>query len=85
MKRAGDFAQALMDLGATICTPRSPNCQICPWADHCEGKALGIAESLPRKAPKAKSPPGSALPFGSSATTATFFCAKDRRRFCSVA
>ena len=55
-KRAGDFAQALMDLGATICTPRSPNCLICPWTDHCEGRALGIAESLPRKAPKAKVP-----------------------------
>ena len=56
MKRAGDFAQALMDLGATICTPRTPNCKICPWADHCEGRTLGIAESLPRKAPKAKIP-----------------------------
>lgn len=55
-KRAGDFAQALMDLGATICTPRTPNCKICPWTDHCEGRALGIAESLPRKAPKAKIP-----------------------------
>lgn len=55
-KRAGDFAQALMDLGATICTPRTPNCKICPWTDHCEGRALGIAESLPQKAPKAKIP-----------------------------
>ena len=56
MKRAGDFAQALMDLGATICTPRTPNCKICPCTDHCEGRALGIAESLPRKAPKVKIP-----------------------------
>ena len=55
-KRAGDFAQALMDLGATICTPRTANCGICPWTDDCEGRALGIAESLPRKAPKAKIP-----------------------------
>ncbi len=54
--RAGDFAQALMDLGATICTPRSPNCKICPWTDHCAGRALGVAESLPRKAPKKKIP-----------------------------
>jgi A/G-specific adenine glycosylase len=53
-KRAGDFAQALMDLGATICTPRIANCGICPWTDHCQGHALGIAESLPRKAPKTK-------------------------------
>jgi A/G-specific adenine glycosylase len=55
-KRAGDFAQALMDLGATICTPRSANCVICPWTDYCEGRKLGIAESLPRKLPKAKIP-----------------------------
>ncbi len=55
-KRAGDFAQALMDLGATICTPRTANCGICPWTDECEGRALGIAESLPRKLPKAKIP-----------------------------
>lgn len=51
-KRAGDFVQALMDLGATICTPKSPNCLICPWADQCRGRALGIAETLPRKSPK---------------------------------
>ena len=55
-KRAGDFAQALMDLGATICTPRTANCGICPWTDHCEGSTRGIAESLPLKAPKAKVP-----------------------------
>jgi A/G-specific adenine glycosylase len=55
-KRAGDFAQALMDLGATICTPRSANCLICPWTDYCEGRKLGIAESLPRKLPKAAIP-----------------------------
>ena len=55
-KRAGDFAQALMDLGATICTPRSANCLICPWTDYCKGRKLGIAESLPRKLPKAKIP-----------------------------
>jgi A/G-specific adenine glycosylase len=50
--RAGDFAQALMDLGATICTPRSPNCLICPWTDECAARTLGIAETLPRKTPK---------------------------------
>jgi A/G-specific adenine glycosylase len=55
-KRAGDFAQALMDLGATICTPRTANCRICPWTDDCQGRALGTAENLPRKAPKAKIP-----------------------------
>jgi A/G-specific adenine glycosylase len=51
-KRAGDFVQALMDLGATICTPKSPNCLICPWTAHCQGRALGIADTLPRKSPK---------------------------------
>ena len=55
-KRAGDFAQALMDLGATICTPRTANCQICPWTDNCEGRGRSIAESLPRKLPKVKIP-----------------------------
>ncbi len=48
--RPGDFAQALMDLGATVCTPRSPNCLICPWRDDCQGR--DIAVSLPVKAPK---------------------------------
>jgi A/G-specific adenine glycosylase len=55
-KRAGDFAQALMDLGATICMPRTANCQICPWTDDCRARKHGIAESLPRKMPKEKVP-----------------------------
>ena len=50
--RAGDFAQAIMDLGATICTPKSPNCLICPWTEHCLGWREGIAGSLPRRAAK---------------------------------
>ena len=54
--RPGDFAQALMDLGATVCTPRKPQCLICPWTDDCEGRRLGIAESLPRKAEKKERP-----------------------------
>ena len=55
-QRSGDFAQAVMDLGATICAPRKANCLICPWADGCEGRTLGIAETLPRKAPKKAKP-----------------------------
>ncbi len=55
-ERAGDFAQALMDLGATICTPRNPRCLVCPWNDLCRGRAQGIAETLPRKLPKAARP-----------------------------
>ena len=50
--RAGDFAQALMDLGATICTPKKPACGICPWMEACAARARGDAETFPRKAPK---------------------------------
>ncbi|MFN4142177.1 A/G-specific adenine glycosylase [Aestuariivirga sp.] len=55
-RRAGDFAQALMDLGATICTPRSPNCPICPWSEECRGRIAGLAPSLPRKKAKRRVP-----------------------------
>ncbi|MCP5082863.1 MAG: A/G-specific adenine glycosylase [Alphaproteobacteria bacterium] len=55
-QRAGDFAQALMDLGATICAPRKANCLICPWSQGCQGRILGLAETLPRKAPKKAKP-----------------------------
>ena len=48
----GDHAQAMMDLGATICTPRSPACGICPLMAFCQARALGLAAALPRKAPK---------------------------------
>lgn len=51
--RPGDFAQALFDLGATICTPRNPSCAICPWREGCRAAALGIAATLPHKSPKA--------------------------------
>ncbi len=55
-RRAGDFAQAMMDLGATICTPRNPACAICPWNGGCAARRLGIAADLPRKAEKAERP-----------------------------
>lgn len=51
-RRAGDFAQALMDLGATICTPKRPACALCPWADACAAHARGDQEAFPRKPPK---------------------------------
>ncbi len=54
--RYGDYAQALMDLGATVCTPRNPKCDLCPWAVTCIGRRLGVAEALPRKMPKAAKP-----------------------------
>jgi A/G-specific adenine glycosylase len=50
--RAGDFAQGLMDLGATICTPNKPACALCPFNDACQGYARGDAETFPRKAEK---------------------------------
>ena len=50
--RPGDFAQALMDLGATICTPRRPACALCPWMEPCRARAAGLQETLPRKMPK---------------------------------
>ena len=55
-KRAGDFAQALMDLGATICTPRNPDCGHCPWHSPCAARKLGIAEQLPRRTKKRPRP-----------------------------
>jgi A/G-specific adenine glycosylase len=55
-KRPGDFAQAMMDLGATICTPKNPACSLCPWNEACEARALGIQESFPRKAAKGERP-----------------------------
>jgi A/G-specific adenine glycosylase len=51
-ERAGDFAQALMDLGATICTPKKPACALCPWNGACVARARGEAELFPRRAAK---------------------------------
>ena len=51
-RRAGDFAQALMDLGATICSPKRPACALCPWNESCVALALGLQETFPRKPPK---------------------------------
>jgi A/G-specific adenine glycosylase len=54
--RAGDFAQALMDLGSAICTPKRPACGNCPWSDECLARKRGIQETLPVKAPKVARP-----------------------------
>jgi A/G-specific adenine glycosylase len=51
-KSRGDWNQAMMELGATLCTPKSPRCLLCPVAQYCEGRKLGIAESLPEKRKK---------------------------------
>ena len=55
-KRPGDFAQAMMDLGATVCLPKRPRCLACPLTDHCAARAAGLAEELPRRAAKAPRP-----------------------------
>ncbi|PPD25725.1 MAG: A/G-specific adenine glycosylase [Hyphomicrobium sp.] len=55
-RRPGDFAQAMMDLGATICTPRRPSCLMCPLQDDCHAHARGIEAALPAKAAKAERP-----------------------------
>jgi len=54
--RPGDHAQAVMDLGATICTPRRPACGLCPLREPCAARAAGHAETLPRKAAKPQKP-----------------------------
>ncbi len=54
--RAGDFAQAMMDLGATICTPRNPRCLTCPLSAGCSAHAEGMAEAYPVKAAKKPKP-----------------------------
>lgn len=54
--RAGDFAQAMMDLGSQICTARAPKCLLCPLAAVCQGKAAGDPERLPRKPAKKAKP-----------------------------
>ncbi len=55
-ERPGDYAQAVMDLGATICTPKSPDCGACPWQGTCAARAAGNPADLPRRSPKAARP-----------------------------
>ncbi len=54
--RPGDYAQAVMDLGATLCTPRKPACVICPWQGPCLARARGVQIERPVKAPKRAAP-----------------------------
>lgn len=51
-ERPGDFNQALMELGATVCTPKTPKCETCPWAEPCLARTAGDALSFPKKSPK---------------------------------
>ncbi len=61
--RAGDYAQAMMDLGATVCTPRSPRCVICPLMEGCKARKLNIAGQLPHRLPKSEKPTRRGLAF----------------------
>lgn len=54
--RAGDFAQAMMDLGATVCLPRRPRCLVCPLSGDCAARRAGVEADLPAKAPKREKP-----------------------------
>ncbi|MBO6608670.1 A/G-specific adenine glycosylase [Altererythrobacter sp.] len=56
VQSSGDFAQAMMDLGSSICTSRDPKCLLCPAADMCQAKASGDPAKLPIKAPKKAKP-----------------------------
>ncbi|MGH6851422.1 MAG: NUDIX domain-containing protein, partial [Methylocella sp.] len=56
IERPGDFAQAVMDLGATICAPKRPACGICPLLKFCRGHASGSPENLPRRVPRRERP-----------------------------
>jgi A/G-specific adenine glycosylase len=55
-ERAGDFAQALMDLGATTCMPRRPRCVLCPWRTCCAAAASGLMEDFPARAERPERP-----------------------------
>src|SRR5262249_49814961 len=57
-RRAGDFNQALMDLGAMVCTPRQPSCLLCPVAALCRARRLGLQDAIPQMTPK---PPPAAV------------------------
>lgn len=61
--RAGDFAQAMMDLGATVCLPRTPKCLLCPLEAICTARKAGIEGELPRRQPKAAKPTRRAVAF----------------------
>ncbi len=61
--RSGDFAQAMMDLGATVCTPKRPSCLMCPLKTQCNAHALGIAAALPAKSAKPDRPTRNGIAF----------------------
>jgi len=54
--RPGDYAQAIMDLGATVCRPKNPQCSVCPWQSSCRANHQGIQEKLPQRLKKPPKP-----------------------------
>lgn len=72
-KRFGDYAQALMDLGATVCTPRSPKCDLCPIQKFCQAKKLNIQTELPRKRRKTAKPARHAIAYVMTDSTGRVF------------
>lgn len=62
-ERAGDFAQAVMELGALVCTPQRPACLACPWRSGCEAARRGAPESFPRRLVRAARPERHAIAF----------------------
>lgn len=61
--RPGDFAQALMDLGSMVCTPRAPRCAACPLDRDCKARQCGLVDSLPRRSPRKRRPRRQAMAF----------------------
>lgn len=71
-ERPGDYAQAVMDLGATICTPRKPACGICPWQTPCAARKAGTAPDLPKKMPKKPKPTRHGIVYLARSATGTW-------------
>lgn len=83
--RPGDFAQAMMDLGATICTPKRPACSLCPFNDACEALRLHEPEHFPVKAARKVKPVRLELPSLRSMRKARSCCAGGSTAGCSAA
>ncbi len=83
--RPSDFAQALFDLGATICTPARPACALCPWREDCAGRRAGIAEELPARRRRPRGRCVSARISSSRTRSARSSSAAGRRADCSAA
>ena len=83
--RPSDFAQALFDLGATICTPATPACGLCPWMAGCAARRAGIAAELPRKAAKRARPVRHGVHFWLTDREGNVLLRRRRQKGCSVA